>query len=393
MNELSPAELHSATARPETSNRVFGLDLLRAIAILLVVYGHSITFLLPFLPRWILLVPLPDGVDLFFVLSGFLIGSILVKTYDRTRFTPFRVLHFWGRRWLRTLPNYMLVLTIVIVVAHFSGRHGEPVHLAKYYLFLQNFSKPQPPFFPESWSLAVEEWFYLTTPVMLLFLDAVACRWCSKQVVCWLLVAINLAAVTAYRFTKAAWVPDTDPAVWDKVFRTIVVTRLDSIMFGVVGAILKYFHEEWWRRHARLFLGLGLATLLGVQSFAAYQRFGLNSCGFFMKGPYFSIVSFGTLCLLPMLDMMRKSQGLFAKAVTHISLTSYSLYLVNGTLLVVTFHAFFPVHTLEQGIENFVLFWISALGAATVLYAGFEKPVLELRDRLTPKRHKTDTIT
>src|SRR5262249_41686076 len=154
----------------------------------------------------------------------------------------------------------------------------KPAHLARYYLFLQNFSRPQAPFFPESWSLAVEEWFYLTTPIMLLLLHALAGRWCQKQTVCWALVAINLILVTGYRYAKAAALTNDDPVFWDKVFRTIVLTRLDSIMFGVIGAIVKYYHATLWKKYTRILLWLGLALLLLVQCYAGYSRFVQNEC-------------------------------------------------------------------------------------------------------------------
>ena len=94
---------------PTTRN--FGLDLFRAFAILLVVLSHG-KFLLN---RTVLenfpYVKMLDGVDLFFVLSGFLIGGILLKSSSEGLNWP-GVAHFWKRRLLRTLPNYYLILLL-----------------------------------------------------------------------------------------------------------------------------------------------------------------------------------------------------------------------------------------------------------------------------------------
>ena len=92
--------------------RIFGLDLLRAIAIGLVLLCHITPFFVfPLAPGWFAEVSALAslGVDLFFVLSGFLIGGILLRDLDRG--ASFRSLvAFWSRRWWRTLPNYYLFL-------------------------------------------------------------------------------------------------------------------------------------------------------------------------------------------------------------------------------------------------------------------------------------------
>lgn len=128
---------------PDYHKRTFGLDLLRAIAILIVVINHG---------GWMLekadsnfpWIPLINGVELFFVLSGFLIGGILIKTIQTTpQLTISTLGNFWIRRWLRTLPNYYLILGLNILVV-FSGVINEDFTQFnwKFFLFLQNFSEP-----------------------------------------------------------------------------------------------------------------------------------------------------------------------------------------------------------------------------------------------------------
>jgi peptidoglycan/LPS O-acetylase OafA/YrhL len=101
------------------NKRIFGLDLMRTIAITMVVAGHCL---------WIY--PQDDslfhqllqlfgffGVEIFFVLSGFLIGKILYQLYLKADFSLATVFYFLKRRWFRTLPNYYLILLINILIA------------------------------------------------------------------------------------------------------------------------------------------------------------------------------------------------------------------------------------------------------------------------------------
>ena len=108
------------------------------------------------------------GVDLFFVLSGFLIGGILWRTGAQLR--SGRVLMgFWLRRWLRTLPNYYFFLVVAVLVLLATRPQSiDWLHrVLPTALFVQNFAQRVTPFFPESWTLAVEEWFYLLFPAAL----------------------------------------------------------------------------------------------------------------------------------------------------------------------------------------------------------------------------------
>ena len=95
--------------KPETE-RVFGLDVMRASAILLVLLGHATVWFASFVPVFnIGCLGGYFGVELFFVLSGFLIGSILLRWLIDPGSTT-TLFDFWRRRWLRTLPNYVLFL-------------------------------------------------------------------------------------------------------------------------------------------------------------------------------------------------------------------------------------------------------------------------------------------
>lgn len=139
---------------------------MRAIAILTVVFAHGnplIANKFQNLERFNF-----DGVMLFFVLSGYLIGRILILDFQTRGCQPKTIINFWSRRWLRTLPAYICILTILIIAAIALNRNL-PSNVFLYYVFSQNIAWPHPSFFGEAWSLAIEEWFYLIIPLMIFF--------------------------------------------------------------------------------------------------------------------------------------------------------------------------------------------------------------------------------
>ena len=94
------------------NSRIFGLDILRTIAVLLVLIAHTIPFISKSdLINTISLFSAINGVEIFFVISCFLIGTILIKIHNQDLITSIHsVKMFWVRRWFRTLPNYYLML-------------------------------------------------------------------------------------------------------------------------------------------------------------------------------------------------------------------------------------------------------------------------------------------
>lgn len=111
------------------------------------------------------------GVDFFFVLSGFLITTLLLREAAASPTGQFSLRGFYWRRCLRILPVYFLVVTVVAV--YYIGVKGERQYLSQlpfYYLFLSNFLIEDMPFLSPTWSLAVEEQYYLIWPLLLMLL-------------------------------------------------------------------------------------------------------------------------------------------------------------------------------------------------------------------------------
>ncbi|ASW72934.1 hypothetical protein CJF12_00615 [Chryseobacterium piperi] len=150
---------------PESRN--FGLDLLRFIAIFTVLISHSISVLPEkyiFIHKFIF-----DGVLIFFVLSGFLIGRIFIRDFEEG-FNLKKMFHFWKRRWWRTLPAYYFTILLILLLNFILSKGIDFNHVAKTFIFIQNITLRNNYFFSESWSLSIEEWFYLILPIGCFFI-------------------------------------------------------------------------------------------------------------------------------------------------------------------------------------------------------------------------------
>lgn len=402
-------KLFSLGASP--GKRVFGLDVMRAAAILIVVDAHATIALKKYYDGAFWHHLLPDGVELFFVLSGFLIGGILIRSYEKNgRFDGGLLLNFWTRRWFRTLPNYYLVLVGLIVLAltqaWYDGvRHTLPPAptLIRYFFFLQNFTAYIPGFFTETWSLAIEEWSYISLPLLLWLMQTLMpAHWPRQRIVLTAILTV-ISGTNLIRFVIAMQTPITEGELG---FRGIVMTRLDAISYGVLAAYVKHYFPTWWtneRTRQRLFM-VGL-LLTGIAAFTAsilmvgyYGLWGVQPAYVFYKRTlYFPFIGLSMALLMPYMDGWRTATGLWARfgiarAITHISLISYSMYLLNLTPIMMNVIERIPTTSVEVGWLKVFLFWALVLLSSTLLFNYFERPATELRERLSAKEPSQSSV-
>jgi peptidoglycan/LPS O-acetylase OafA/YrhL len=356
------------------SSRVYGLDVFRALAILFVLIGHSLEHskVPPEIKTFGHLGIL--GVELFFVLSGFLIGSIIMRLIDEKRFHSFvDISTFWKRRWLRTLPLYVIAL-LAFLRFDYRGRH-ELLDYPAYFVFMQNFAYKIPEFFELSWSLAIEEHFYLWFPVAFLIWEKITKR-------------ANLAIIfTAITFIIIAYAFRLFHPLftnWDEYNRTIRLTtlsRIDAIMFGVLIATMKHYWRagfNWIRR------GTPVTAVLFV----------LSCAWWFIDVPYlmqsrslqinlFTIQAILCALLLPWFDGWRSTsdhRGFFAVT----SKLSYSLYLVHILVIIAINRSLGYLGIYEQIYSNpfiiYPIYFSFYYLISWFTYHQIEKPFLLLRD-------------
>lgn len=349
-------------------SRVFGLDLMRATAILLVVFWHSADVLRDAVPG-IALPPHVDGVDLFFVLSGFLIGGILLR-YAGMSQVPWhlRLLDFWQRRWLRTLPNYYLFLALNIVLVLWGCCGGLINHNAWVYaLFLQNVWKPVDLFFWESWSLVVEEWFYLLFPLLLFGIHAATGVAVKRSFLG--LALLFIVAPMVMRFELA----EDTPSLWhmEQGLRKLMITRLDAIGWGILAAWCHARFPTAWSVARWPLLIAGTMTILGCA--IAYGHDLLV----FSATHYFTLNALGMAMLLPALTAWTRTP-LWGRAITFISVTSYALYLVHQPVRCF-FNRWFALEQEAGLLLPLVLYWSACVALSWLVWRFWERPFMALR--------------
>lgn len=367
------------------SQRIFGLDLLRAIAILAVVYEHGIPILQDSLNLEILEYFILDGVSIFFVLSGFLIGGIIKKTFQSDHLGPKDLLIFWWNRWMRTLPPYVFILTLLVLI---ERQALSEVYV--YYLFIQSWASPHPNFFPEAWSLAVEEWFYLIVPTLVIVLRKL--RIPMDRI---LLTLTGLFMVASFLLrTQVGELASFEE--WSEIIKKPVIYRLDSILFGVLGVYfyqpkLKQFTPYVHRIRIPLFI-TGISLILGFTlSLIQYDSWSSASTTWYYHGLALQMMGLGTLLTLPLLVVFQPKISTWTQVVTHISLVSYGIYLVN--LVFVRGHLISRIQIRwglnPEGPWGDALELLLYLGLTYLMALGIrhtiELPMLKLRDRLAEK--------
>jgi len=368
--------------------RNFGLDLARAIAVSSVLLSHFLLEPANGTPvvRTALVFLGATGVELFFSLSGFLIGGLLLDLAERD-LRPSKVAEFWFRRWMRTLPLYYAVLWAV--GWWFSGR--DPYA----WLFLQNFHPGGLRLVPAAWSLVLEEYFYLFFPAAMLLAGFVLGR--GTRIVA--AVAIVLIVVcTAGRAGNALGVFHLG---WDYV-HTHPFLRMDCAAYGVLAACLyrtqrvavTAFAMEW---AGPALLAAAAAVVLWGALFVSVVLWpgAVAGFGFALWGPPWFVVQSSFLDLVfagvvLTLFVTRPGSGrlsALAWLVRQCSLLSYSMYLVHMPVMTLIDQLLAP----RPGPGKFALQLIGTVTVSVVTYFAVERPFLAVRDLVSRRRARAPT--
>lgn len=201
---------------------IAGVDAMRALAIVMVLGAHLFGVLSGSL-----------GVMIFFVLSGFLITSVLLKDIRRTGTISFK--NFYSRRALRIFPNFYVAWLLEFLVFHMNHQTVVKWQAASAFFYVSNYARALLPplqqgsfFMTISWSLALEEQFYLLWPAALLL--AMKYRRHAAKI-----VAGTIALIWAWRFIRMEWFG----VGWGYAYNAFEM-RADALLAGALLAILLY---------------------------------------------------------------------------------------------------------------------------------------------------------
>ena len=321
-------------------SRFGNLDGLRFICIFMVMWHHFTPF--PYLEQWMGFRRGFMGVDFFFVLSGFLITTLLLREASETGRISLR--NFYLRRILRIVPVYFFVVTCVSL--YFIGVKGRTELLELlpfYYLFLSNFLLDHIPLLTITWSLSVEEQYYMLWPLLLVLLPVR------------LLVPVCLALVAANVAISAGVFGLVETYVGPLRFALPNATYA-PIMLGSLAAILLHWRRSFVVLH--VLAGGPLAVVLG---FVALGTLLHVTPGDVRGWPNLAIHSAMTFCLIALVLREDNLLSPFLKQplVMRVGAVSYGIYLYHLIALDVA-HRILPVSILPK--------WAIFIGFAVLAY-------------------------
>lgn len=380
---------HFPAGESKPAARIAELDGIRGIAILMVLIWHLVALGVPIDPssrlfRVVFYLRICwSGVDLFFVLSGFLIGGILLDARGSPNF--FKT--FYARRAARILPLYFLGLVLFqcVVALHARGHFPNMGYLVAdgapgwvYWIFGQNIWSAVtgswgPHWLGVTWSLAVEEQFYILLPLLVYFVPPRAFGWVIGALVC---AAPLLRSVLFYAYEHGPYA-----TCW------LMPCRLDALGLGVLGALLLRSEKgaAFLRRNYYLVVVLFLVSASGVY-FLDTRGQGIGT---------FHMATWGHTCLalmfwtILMTGVMRPS-GVTARILRfrplcRMGIIAYGLYLIHYPLQVWLHLWWFGsppnIMGLERAVLTFVSFVLVVL-LAELSWRFLEKPIVRLGHRL-----------
>lgn len=359
------------------------LDGLRAIAVLCVVIAHCAAyFTLPDTPLsysiWNIMLSGWVGVEMFFVLSSFLITGILIDTHKSSKFLQ----KFYIRRVLRIFPLYYLILLLCFAAFFFipSPIDITATHNLLFLFHLGNweeiFGFPRYTVLNHFWSLAIEEQFYLLWPLLFLCthkhnLSAMLC-----------IVGIVLINLSRLYFTLNPMPNMHTPYI-------LTIHRADSLLAGALLCIMKHKNPDLFN------LRTGLALLLGGLSLFLFVF--VSTHVFVPSDPMVFLLGLPSLflifCALIILALKLDAAHLARRCLNHSSLVyigkvSYGIYVYHWIIIVgLTYNKLidFPP---EEFANNIILFTFIILAltilTAALSYRFIERPILRYKDRLAP---------
>lgn len=362
------------------SVRLHGLDTLRALAVTLVVLHHYTLFVsneddtFGWVGRigW-------TGVDLFFALSGYLIGNQIFAALKTEAGLSLKA--FYARRLLRTLPNYLVVLALYVVWPAW-GEEAPLAPLWRYLSFTQNLGLAPGTAFSHSWSLAIEEQFYLLLPALALLGVALRLRIGAA----WVFIACMVGAGMLLRAQLwSAHVEGQEYGIYAyfKLIYYASLCRLDELLAGVALALLKSHHPQAWTRitaHGNRTLVAGVAVTAASFWLFLDDRYGLAAT---VAGFPLLALGFGLL-VLAALSRQSLLRELRIPGAGRLAVWSYAIYLTHRGVAEI---AAAPLQRLgygpQTGVAIVLLLALSVL-AGWILYRLVETPFMALRERYVP---------
>jgi peptidoglycan/LPS O-acetylase OafA/YrhL len=331
------------------ASRNQSLDVLRGIAILMVLFCHYFLVVRP-QDQWAN--TFGRGVDLFFVLSGFLISGLLFREFKRNGSIDIK--RFWIRRGFKIYPAFY-VFTFSTIAGWMAVFHKFPKPIIADLFFVQSYS---PNIWIYTWSLAVEEHFYLLLPLLLLLLIRIGKGKTNPfRVVPFVSIAFSAVCLYGRIHSYMRWHD------WDRVAYPTHL-RIDALFAGVTLGYFAHFDPESFREGRKAWvLAVGLGFTLGLFLLPSIPQLT------------FAYMAFSFIVAWAVNQPQRGNR--YARPLQWIGRYSYSIYLWQGIGMLV-------VQQLPQRWFRLPLYAIIAITPGVLMSKLIEVPALKVRDKLFP---------
>ncbi|UGQ48242.1 acyltransferase family protein [Massilia endophytica] len=364
--------------------RNHGLDTLRTIAIVLVLMYHYMVVVTGENTFGVLTEIGWTGVDLFFVLSGYLIGNQIFSSLRRDG--SFSLRTFYARRLLRTLPNYFVVLALYWLLPQVLAG-SSTASLWRFLSFTQNFGMHPGETFTHSWSLCIEEQFYMILPLAALLLAG------RKKGLAfwWTILAGAIAAGIAVR--SHAWNAHGAQLITNADYYEYIyynsLARFDELLPGVAIALMKNYSPALFARitrHGNALLAAGTAAVLItfwlLLSFLNVEGKGwgwaMTAFGYPMVAASFAVLVLSALSPGSLLQRFR------VPGAEQMALWSYAVYLVHKPIFKLAIEPLAARGIDTASAAGITLVMAASSAAGWLLYWAVETPFMRLRSRWFP---------
>jgi peptidoglycan/LPS O-acetylase OafA/YrhL len=357
------------------------LDILRAAAIALVLGRHmkscpqetnKLFFYLTSLwtrVGWI-------GVDIFFVISGFLVSGLLFKEHQK--YGSVSIKNFLIRRGFKIYPSLYFLVLVTVLVRFLGNERIDLPDVLRELFFLQNYGGG---LWGHTWSLAVEEHFYLLLSLIVavsLGINKAAKNPFSFLPGLFALVALLCLSLRIYTTRVFPYAHETN------VYPTHL--RIDSLLFGV---LISYFYH--YRKEVFAGLVLRYRKLMWIAGILCFVPFFVLALGKSLFVPTFGFVLLylGSGLILCVLIDHELRPTAWVRAICFIGAHSYPIYLWHIAWKVWIVQRIIPIRTLENGFNWYIyagLYLSGAILVGIIMSYLVETPMLKLRDRLYPSR-------
>jgi len=353
-------------------NRLQSLDFLRAVAILLVLLMHVESNPVFIQMGWI-------GVDLFFVLSGFLVTGMLMKEYLVNGFM--RVRYFLIRRGFKIYPMFYILLCFHLFYYYFKGNPPAVSQILAEVFFLQNYFHG---IMGVSWSLAVEEHFYYLTAVFILIARFWNFFYTRKAIP----FVAGFVLILCLFLRVLVWQQGGYNGMY--VNYTPTHLRLDSISMGVLIAYFySFYQKEFLAFHKMYFfwlLLLSVCMILPVFYFARNSMF-VNTIGYTLLASGFGVIVAISVCYAGWVQRLKRNRGLnwLLQILLKIGTCSYAIYLSHFLFGAIVVNKIRMNEVVGFSHFPLVIIYLAFCIILGILLTNFiEKPFLSIRDRYFP---------